>query len=334
MPANFMRKLLLALLPCLAAAMFLTPAPTTVLGAKPGGGGTGGGTIYFQARYFGFASMNSDGGDKTFPPVTGGGEPSRFLHAGRRWIVRTVEFVGETYPDASRRNELFAEREDGALMVQLTADPELQIYGDVRWAPGDAAVSWIARRWLDGQVVESGVYVAELAYDNNGDIVGLVQQPLFPLVPTALVSVNAEGLVPDIFGHDWSPDGGAMVHDNRSNKELWIADLTLDASALLFQGSLANRPAWSPNGQTIAFHGASGSIQTIRIDNGRLTTLVKSSPTTSLSNPRWSPTGSHLIYTRFDNRLNGSAVFRVNADGSGAKSLTSELESAWAIAWR
>ena len=87
-----------------------------------------------------------------------------------------------------------------------------------QWGKDDTFISFIGRRWDDdpmsasfGEVLEGGLYVAELAYDASGDVAGLVTQPQQPAIPMTLVPVtganrpenDAEGnavitLAPDI----------------------------------------------------------------------------------------------------------------------------------------
>ncbi len=327
-----------------AAAVMLLSAGLT-LSAPPTTGGTGGGTIYFENSPT-FTTMNSDGSGKTPLPILGG-EPSYALHGGRRWFLGTREIIGTTYPNGATRHELFAYSDDGVTSVQLTTQSDLQADkggGTTRWAMADGMVSWIARRWdAGGNVVDGGIYSAAVAFDRvTGNVLGLVQQPLDPLVPLALVLRNDGsyfdgGLSPDISSHDWAPDGLDIVHDRLNWDELWVADAVSGVTVRILATDHANWPVWSPDGTRIAFQSSAG-IDTIAPNGGSRNTIIKWAPTYSVSSPRWSPTGSHLTYRWWDRRLLPQGVFdiyRATAFGGGKTNLTKDIGNApFVIGWR
>jgi hypothetical protein len=316
-----------------------------LLAAKPGGGGsgggdTGGGTIYFNevneaANAYEFRQMNSDGSGKTTLPIPAG-EPSHTLHGGHRWFLR-VEPVPGSFPDGRQREEIFAYRDDGALL-QLTNDPDVEGFFNfnILWQPGDDAISWVAQRWDSdtGQVVEEGVYEAVLVYDGSGNLTGII--------PWSVMLILSE---PDIGWHDWSPDGTRIVYDLQTTNELWIADVVTDDIDLLYVGP-ATQAVWSPDGSTIAFKEAVyvGDIMTIKSDGSGLTTIVLSNgygPSgggpKQASLPRWSPTGSHLVYSVWWSDGFGPAyndVYRAKANGGGKSNLTPDSDYARPIGWR
>jgi hypothetical protein len=336
---------LLAFSATAVALAALSQAP--LLAAKPGGGGgggsesTGGGTIYFSypsGSTVQVAKMNADGTNKT-DIATSGGEPSRLLHGGHRWFLSVEFIVGESYPSGDTRVEAFVERDDGAVRVQLTTDPELEFQGGPRWEPGDLAVSWIARRWdsESDEVVDAGIYEAVLVFDANGNVSGLLEQPLSPLVSSDLIVDDRGYLAPDTRGgHDWSPDGTMVVSDRESGRELWLTSVVTEQSWLLVQTNWAALPDWSPDGTTIAFNDASSGIGTIRVDGSNLKNIANGGPTYRYAWPVWSPTGSHLTFTRIDSWAGGegTSVYRATADGRIKTNLTPELQRATAMGWR
>ena len=309
-------------------------------------GGTGGGTIYFENSYA-VATMNSDGSAKTALPIPEG-EPSHVLLRGHRWFLQTRKIPGQTYPNGVTRQELFAFRDDGneLFTVQLTNQADLQADyggGTRRWAMADGEVSWIARRWDLGNVVAGGIYAAAVAYDGNGNVVGLVQQPTVPLVPLALVFGDASAyfggnLAPDIFSHDWAPDGLKIVHDRRSNlAELWVADAVSGNTVRILATDHANQPVWSPDGTRIAFQSSAG-IDTVAPNGGSRSTIIKWAPTYGVFSPRWSPTGSHLTYSWWDRRSPPQGVwdiYRATSSGGGRTNLTKDIGGTPSvIGWR
>jgi hypothetical protein len=336
---------LFGLLAAALAALLLN----TSLGGKPGGGGggsgdTGGGTIYFENSYI-FSTMNSDGSGKT-PLSIPAGEPSRVLHGGHRWFLATLEIPGETYPNGDTRHELFAYSDD-AIYVQLTNQPDVQADnggGTVRWAMADGVVSWIARRWnpVTGDVVDGGIYAAEVVFDELG-VPGLLQEPLAPLVPLALVLVDngsyfGGDLGPDISSHDWAPVGmDFIVHDRLNWAELWVADAVSGITARMLATNHANWPVWSPDGTRIAFQSSAG-IDTIAPNGGSRKTIIKWGPTYTVFAPRWSPTGSHLTYVWWDRSALPQGVwdiYRVTAGGGGKTNLTKDIgNTPFAVGWR
>ena len=327
-----------------AAVMLLSADLTLSAPQKPSGGGTGGGTIYFENSPT-FTTMNSDGSGKTPLPILGG-EPSYALHGGRRWFLGTREIIGATYPNGTTRHELFAYSDDGAANVQLTNQPDLQADsggGTTRWTRTDGVVSWIARRWdpVTGMVVNGGIYAAGVSFDANG-VPGLVEQPLYPLVPLALVlsdngSYFSGGLAPDISSHDWAPDGLYIVHDRLNRAELWVADAALGVTGRILATNHADVPVWSPDGTRIAF-GSSAGIDTIAPNGGSRNTIIKWAPTYTVFSPRWSPTGSHLTYVWWDRHVlpwGGWDIYRVTANGGGKTNLTKDIgNTPVVIGWR
>ncbi len=337
------------------ASAWAVPMGVAVAGKPSGGGGGGGGgggavdsgSVYFQDGGL-VGSMNPDGSGKASLPAGVSGEPSRLLHGGQRWFLQTRQIAGETYPPgedgiAGARRELFAIRGDGALAVQLTMQADLEPDEGPRWTPGDTSVSWQARRWANGAVTEGGIYVGTLLFDDGGSVTGLAAQPASPSIALSLVlwtespsNYRFGGDVgPDVYTHDWSPDGAEVVHDRFTGDDVWIADLSGNRRALI--SSFARSPAWSPDGAEIAYNSRSGdgkaAIATIASSGGSATTVVKPGPSYSVGRPFWSPAGTHLVFGRLESNLE-QYVHRVAASGGKTTNLTSGLTHAMPTGWR
>ncbi len=109
------------------------------------------------------------------------------------------------------------------------------------------------------------------------------------------------------FGHNpsWSPDGRQIVFategesdpSSRSiTSELWVVDAAGGEPRKLYDGD-AVQPAWSPNGERIAFWEASTGVRnvlTIRADGTDLRPVTTGAAVDW--SPAWDPSGEHLYF--------------------------------------
>ncbi|MBW3540324.1 MAG: hypothetical protein KY476_08640 [Planctomycetes bacterium] len=323
--------------------------------AKPGGGGggsnTGGGTIYFGVPGLDepdLMTMNSDGTNKTALPTNVWGDPGRLLHGGRRWFLQRRRIVDETYPDGHTRSEQFVLPDDGdeSFTVQLTDDPTLQFVGPWNWTPAEGADSAViagtGRRWVfdgtDWQIDPDsvGVYVATVLFDANGNVTGL-DGPPFLLVSVGVIQASNGTWYPDAYGWhvDFSPDLQEIVYSNDDRSEMRVMDVLTGQFSTITTGKSPYGALWSPAGDLIVFGNGFGGIETIRPDGSGRKEIIRPGVNYGNFNPKWSPTGSHLIYERdpgWDPFQ--SQVYRATSGGSGKTNLTSEFDQAWANAWR
>jgi hypothetical protein len=309
------------------------------------------GTIYFRqlADSDELWSRQLLGGRTRRLPYGVNGEPSYSRHAGERWFLSTRRVPAADTPGGGRRLELFVVTEQGRA-VQLTAGADLEV-GPVtpRWCPGssDRVISWVARRWSDGRVVEGGVYTAELAFDPAGMPIGLREKPRRPVFVRELIPQSelewGPDPSPDIYGFDWSPDAGSLVFES-SHRQLWIHDRTQGRTSRLAD-ALATDPVWSPRGDRIAFRVAEafGAIATVRPDGtDRRDVISIQSRDGMICFPGYSPGGDNLMYamiSRGDNdRLSSPMdmdVCLAAADGSHPVNATSDMQQQLIpIAWR
>ena len=165
--------------------------------------------------------------------------------------------------------------------------------------------------------------------------------PVNLLVPTGTFVDQNGDTRPDIRGHDWSPDGAAIVYDTEAD-ELFVEDLAAGQSLLLTTERAAG-PAWSPDGSRIAFdlippNGGLSDITTINPDGSNLTTIIRSRSGRhfrGVSKARWSATGAHLVYSSFGGFSDPVDIYRATASGGSKTNLTGDSDDyVKPLAWR
>ena len=125
----------------------------------------------------------------------------------------------------------------------------------------------------------------------------------------------------------WAPDGHALVFSFFNDKEENLYRVNVDGTNLirLTNSNAPNAfnadPAWSPNGQQIAFSsnqaGGSPEIYVMNADGSNQVQL------TSISGkePSWSPDGQQIAFTA-NPEEKGAEIYVMNADGSNLRGLT------------
>jgi dipeptidyl aminopeptidase/acylaminoacyl peptidase len=303
--------------------------------------------------------MNPDGSNKTLLPANVYGEPSITTHGGFHWFLQTREVAGEFYPDNDPRMELFAVREDGneAFTVQLTNQAELEIrYEDIHWAPIgetlDATVSWTGVEWdlQSGQALGAGIYEAMIEFDPAGNVVGLLYEPdpASPLIEVDVVGDAPTNFdpIPNVGDFSWSPDGTAIVwteplNDPQLDDPLIVTDVSQTpavSTVIGFFDVTPGEPQWSPDGSRIALATSEG-IETVAPNGSSRKVVVRSSGTRNRGVPRWSPTGSHLVYRLFTADWRKGFfqmdIYRVTKDGQESVDLTGGLfDGSTPVGWR
>jgi Tol biopolymer transport system component len=142
----------------------------------------------------------------------------------------------------------------------------------------------------------------------------------------------------------WSPDGQRFVYTVYSaNEEGRLVIKNADGSGqrdlgpsvlqrLLALGGADEEPAWSPDGEKIAFASEDdGEIYAINVDGSRRTRLTDI-PGYDHWPPTWSPDGARIAFTSEDK--NGAEIYVMNADGSGLTMLTDDPAYDAFPAWR
>lgn len=310
------------------------------------------GTIYFaynDGSGYALWTMKADGTEKTKLSVgpcddNGSmkfGKTSRLKHNDHYWIVRFCGVEGR-YPDGEGRRELFAVRDDNAMSLQLTNDPNIQpewYRRNLAWGADDVSISWGAKRWVcdpDCEIAEFGLYDAAVSYDASGDIVGLGDPVL--IWDTGYVFFDGR-YAADMQHLDWSPDGNKIVFMRMSmGLTLHVVDLGASSESYLTDGY---GPQWSPDGSKIAFV-SEDDIRTINPDGTGEQIIVEDKDShrwdMRAEYPQWSPDSAYLAYRLYKlSTRQGmqSDLYRVVADGSDNTCLTRDIDNPWlTIGWR
>lgn len=111
----------------------------------------------------------------------------------------------------------------------------------------------------------------------------------------------------------------------KPNWEIYVVNADGTGLRRLTQHPAVDRdPAWSPDGQYIAFvsyRGGKNGIYVVRVDGTGLRFVTRTGATDSL--PAWSPDGRHIAFIAGDRWLLGETVIYVmRADGTGRRRLT------------
>ncbi len=142
----------------------------------------------------------------------------------------------------------------------------------------------------------------------------------------------------------WSPDGEKIAYTVYSGEVPYLAVMNADGSEQrrLGEVSLARRltgtaaaeeqPAWSPDGQKIAFSSMDdGEIYAMKVDSSARTRLTDT-PGYDHWPPTWSPDGTRIAFTTEDRK--GSEIYVMNSDGSGLTRLTDDPAEDLYPVWR
>jgi len=287
-------------------------------------------------------TLTSEAGQAVVRPVGVQGQPSKALHAGRRWFLQLRAVSGTETRSNRLRNELWAVTADER-GIWLAGDEQLDLQPECRWARDyerrldDGRVSWVALS--DSGAPPGGIYSAQVVFDDAGQVAGLVELPTAPLVSAAggFISVG-EG------NHDWSPDGSQVVYAVRLGQigqmsELQILDLRTRQIRKLTQGIA---PVWSPDGSCIAFRRGHDKILTIHPDGSGLQTVAQrlhpgvmyAEPIPGYYELVWALDSSALLYGLHELNLDNKDFYRIARTGGEPQNFTrGVLGDAIPVAW-
>jgi len=316
-----------------------------------------GGVIYVWSDDGGH-SIEPDGTGKTFVGPAYG-TASRTLHGGLRWRLLWI------WNDDSGRDELWAAPPDGSgvtgfrLTFDAAVEPNFWEEGDgwvgeihpyPKWATHngevDGKVTYLALRYgTNGEVIDHGLQEIYIDWTNQEATAAASMVPIDPLVD----DTNGPYIVAE---YDWNPGGTAVAYISRGKGgggALRRIDKDTDgwSDPVILTWYGGNDPQWSPDGTRIAhvrltveppipaYDMWKTDIWTLNAEDGSDDKVVVAhSSKLGADTPRWSPSGSHLIYThqtskpkdRFYTLPTGYDVYRITKDGGDATNLTANWD--------
>lgn len=253
--------------------------------------------------------------------------------------------------DRSGTWELWAMEADGSGPQKLTGSPA----GGLAAAAPDLSPDGTRIVWLQ-QLASHTAHVMTMGIDGTG-VAQISNEPAFYGFPSwspdgtriavshrtgRVVTMRPDGTDvravftdPDIpvLSVSWSPDGSQLVADtdnsNPHAKGLWLIDLDHASARRLFSGD-AISPAWSPNGQWIAF-ASEGHLLKIRPDGTGMTPMISDPLPVDGQvvewEPAWSRDGTHIAFVVTQVGSTNTDIWVMDADGTDPRNVSNTSAS-------
>jgi Tol biopolymer transport system component len=229
--------------------------------------------------------------------VPGIAQPRQFPIPGRPDLIASARPDGQV--------DLYLIRDgDGVHPIRLTRSDEIDEY-DPELAPDGRRLAYAARG-LSGSY---DLFLMELDGDAVRSSHALYEGPCDDTSPT------------------WSPDGRTILFAERCANNADLVEIAPDGTNLhrFVTPTGAFDPAWSADGARIAYagwdldHRYDVDIWVMNADGTHPRDIIDTG--TNDTGPTWSPDGSRIAFTAATTEDNAD-VFIANADGSGARNLT------------
>jgi TolB protein len=145
--------------------------------------------------------------------------------------------------------------------------------------------------------------------------------------------IPVDTTVRHLYQPSWAPDGNRFA-TIRLGHGIWVVDVPTGTAKRLTTGAGDETPAWSPNGDWIAYdklvEGTNYDLYAVNANTGTRRRLTRDS--VAQTNPTWSPDASRLAFA--EQQSNGRwAIFSMGFDGNGRKRVTGSQISAQEPSW-
>jgi Tol biopolymer transport system component len=268
--------------------------------------------------------------------------------------------VGRIAFSSSRggNDDVYVMNADGGFPVDITNDPASDV--DPAWSPDGTKVAFASNRDGDNEIYVAngdGTGVTKLtsntaddrdpAWSPNGDYLAFRSDrtgnnEIFRMTDTGGSQTNLTNNGASDFAPDWSPDGAEIAFQRFASgsgtgqgNEVFKANADGQGQSNLTNNSASvndGRPAWAPNGSTIAFHSnRDGDFEIFTMSSSGTSVTQRTSNTALDQDPAYSPTGAQIAFQ--SNRDGNDEIYTMTSTGGSptnrSKAAGSDTGSSW-----